>query len=93
MVLDAKYLSERGLYDQCQERLQNAKELSVRLDDNLVLLEVLKEERRIIRDRRAKNYETLVAKLSMESESVLQHISDEMWYLAIYEKLVNIVLA
>jgi hypothetical protein len=92
MILDAKYLSERGLYDQCQERLQHAKELSEKLDDNLGLLEILKEERRLVRDQRSKSYEQVVEKLSRESDQVLQKITDEMWYLAIYEDLVNIVL-
>ncbi|PHN07699.1 hypothetical protein [Flavilitoribacter nigricans] len=92
MILDAKYLSERGLYDQCQERLQNAKDLAEKLDDNLGLLEILKEERRLVRDRRSKSYEQVVEQLSEESSEVLQRITDEMWYLAIYEDLVNIVL-
>ncbi len=92
MILDAKYLSERGLYDQCQERLQNAKELATQLDDNLVLLEIIKEERRLIRERKVKRYETLINELAGQSDKVLQNVSDEMRYLRIYERLGNIVL-
>lgn len=92
MILDAKYLSERGLYDQCQERLQNAKDLAVGLDDNLVLLEIIKEERRLIRERKVKRYEILINELAERSDEVLRNVSDEMLYLRIYERLGQIVL-
>lgn len=92
MILDAKYLSERGLYDQCQERLQSAKELAIQLDDNLVLLEIIKEERRLIRERKVKRYESLINELARQSDEVLSHISNEIDYLKTYERLGNIVL-
>lgn len=92
MLLDAKYLYERGLYDQCEERLQNAKELAGQLDDNLVLLEIIKEERRLIRERRSKSYEAAIQQLSEASDEVLQRVADEIGFLSIYDQLVNIVL-
>lgn len=92
MILDAKYLHERGLYDQCEERLSNAKGLATQLDDNLVLLEIIKEERRLARERRPKNYEAVITGLSDGSSEVLHRIADEVAQLGIYDELVNIVL-
>ena len=92
MILDAKYLSERGLYDQCEERLSNAKQLAKQLDDNLVLLEIIKEERQLIRSRRVKNYQERIKELSEDGNEVLRHLMEEMWYHETYEDLLSLVV-
>ena len=48
MILDSNYLYERGLYDQCEERLDDAKALALELDEQLELLEINKLERILV---------------------------------------------
>lgn len=91
MILDAKYLYERNLYDQCEQRLQHAKKLATELDDHIIMLEILKEEQWLISDKRAASYDTSIRQLLEDSNLVLQRIADEMDLLEIYVHLLDIV--
>lgn len=92
MILDAKYLYERGLYEQCGERLNNAKTLAQQLDDNVILLEIVKEQRRINRESRKKQYESRIKSLSRETNEIIRSVDDEIRYLDIYDELLMLVL-
>ncbi|NRB51427.1 MAG: hypothetical protein HRU41_27395 [Saprospiraceae bacterium] len=80
MILDAKYLDERGLYEQCGERLHEAKQLAVELDDQLSLLEINKAERLLIRQTKGKNYAKEIAVLIQEKEVSVNAIEEELRY-------------
>lgn len=80
MILDAQYLYERSLYQQCGERLEEAKELATELDDQLSLLEVNKAERLLIRQAKGKNYATRIVKLVEEKDSFHQSVGVELKY-------------
>ncbi len=92
MILDSKYLYERGLYEQCQKRLHTARELACDLDDQLALLEINKEERRLVWQNRKKNYEEDIDELADQSKRVRSSISEEFLYLDIYEDLSKLVI-
>jgi tetratricopeptide (TPR) repeat protein len=87
MIMDSKYLYERGLYDQCEERLAEAKRLATELDDQLARLEIIKEERRVVRDRRRPKYEETLSDLMEESVQSVTSIKEELHYLGIYDQL------
>lgn len=87
MIMDSKYLYERGLYDQCEERLREAKSLADELDDQLACLEIIKEERRLVRDRRRARYEHHLESLIEASDKSLTSIGEEIYYLGIYDQL------
>nr|MBX2878041.1 hypothetical protein [Saprospiraceae bacterium] len=80
MILDAKYLYERGLYEQCGERLEEAKQLAVELDDQLSLLEINKAERLLIRQTKGKNYDKKITSLIQQKEASVHAIKEELHY-------------
>ncbi len=92
MLLDAKFLYERGLYRQCEERLQLAKDLAYDLGDNLAVLEVNKEQRRLLKDTRPKGYDEHVKRMMGEKESHLTALVEEFRYLDIHDKLLMEVI-
>lgn len=92
MILDAKYLYERSLYDQCEMRLEDAKKLAIELDDNIVLLEILKETQWLVSDKRSESYDSNIKILVEDSKRVLDNIVREMGLLDIYVNLLDIVL-
>ena len=79
LLIDAKYLKERGLYNQSQERLKEAKELSIEIDDQLSLLEINREERAIAWIIR-KDYAKKIEELIQEKEKSFQAIEDFFKY-------------
>ncbi|MEN0004677.1 MAG: hypothetical protein AAF798_11050 [Bacteroidota bacterium] len=93
MIMDSKYLYERGLYDQCEERLSEAKRLAIELGDQLAKLEILKEERRVIRDRRKTGHKDRLEVLNKESEKSIQSVEEEFQFLGIYDQLSMAVIS
>ncbi len=90
LLLDAKYLYERGLYLQCEERLKDAKQLAGALGDQLALLEVNKEMRNVIWDLKRRSFRGEVQELISEKESHLEAVSEEFQYLdMLYELLLK----
>lgn len=86
-LLDAKYLYERGLYDLCEESLTEAKKLSDELGDYLALLEINKEERRLVRDAKAQNFEEELEQLTIDKEKNLSAVTEEFYHLDIQDKI------
>lgn len=90
LLLDAKYLYERGLYLQCEERLKDARQLAEALGDQLALLEVNKEMRNVIWDLKRRSFREEVQGLITEKESFLEAVQEEFRYLDIlYELLLK----
>lgn len=88
MIMDAKYLYERGLYDQSEERLINAKELADELGDQLSLIELNKEYRRLVNFTKKKGYEYKLIQLINDKEENLQNLSEEIHYLDLLDRIV-----
>lgn len=86
MIQDAKYLYERGLYDQCEHRLQDARVLAEDIDDQLALLEINREERSLAWISRS-DYDKKIEELISEKDSVLTAIFDFFKYADISSEL------
>ena len=87
MLLDAKFLYERGLYSQCEERLQLAKELAFDLDDHLAALEINKELRRLIKDSRPNDLEVKIGVLIEEKDRIVSLVEEEYHFLDLHDEL------
>ncbi len=87
LMLDAKYLYERGLYQQSEERLSLARSLAYELGDQLSLLELNKEHRRLLRDTKPKDYERELEKLITEKLDHLHKLQEELSYLDTLDRL------
>lgn len=87
LMLDAKYLYERGLYEQSEERLSIAKNLADELGDQLSVLELNKEHRRLLRDTRPKDYEEDLEELIAEKSDSLNKLKEELTYLDALDRL------
>ena len=87
LMLDAKYLYERGLYEQSEERLSVARALAYELGDMLSLLELNKEHRRLLRDTKPKGYEQQLEKLIAEKTTNLKKLQEELFYLDSFDRL------
>lgn len=88
MILDGKYLYERGLYEQCGERLEEAKQLALDLDDQISLLEINIADRELLRQTKGKAYGELMNQLISEKESLISTISQEFKYFDLSDRLV-----
>ncbi len=86
LIMDAKYLYERGLYEQSEERLENARELATELDDQLALLEINREARNLVWNNKT-NYDDQIKKLVADKEEHLHSLSEEFKYLDAFYKL------
>lgn len=87
LMLDAKYLYERGLYEQSEERLTVAKSLAYELGDQLSVLELNKEHRRLLKDTKRKGYEVQLSQLILEKKNNLQKLEAELTYLDWHDDL------
>lgn len=92
MILDARYLFERELYEQCATRLANAKNLALELDEQAALLEIIKEERRLVLDVRKPDFDKNLKELGSVSQQVIGKISEELLYQELYETLITDVV-
>jgi hypothetical protein len=86
-LMDARYLYERGLYDQSTERISEAKAMAAELEDQFTLLEINREEQVSLFDRRAKVQLEHIVKLNEERERTLKAIDEELKYLDLYYRL------
>lgn len=90
LLLDAKYLYERGLYLQCEERLRDARQAAGALGDHLALLEINKERRNVIWDLKRRSFREEVHELITEKEAHLEAVGEEFQYLdMLYELLLK----
>jgi hypothetical protein len=86
-LMDARFLYERGLYDQSTGRIAEAKVMAKELEDHFTLLEINKEEQVSIFDRRAKVALEHLESLNEERLKTLKAIDEEMKYHDLYYRL------
>jgi len=82
MILDARYLYERGLYRQSEDRIRQAKELAQELDDQLSLLEISREQLNYVWVNKPKDYGEQINALLIEKDEYIENINEELRYLA-----------
>lgn len=87
MILDAKFLYERGLYHQWEERLKGAKSLAEELEDYLALLDINREERLVKNSKLVQNAIPNLDALIQEKERVLQLLQEELSFMDTYNTL------
>jgi len=80
MILDARYLYERGLYGQSEGRLLEAKALAKELGDRLALLEINKEESKMAYEVKGKNYREAIEELIREKDEEVARLAEEYKY-------------
>jgi hypothetical protein len=83
MILDTNYLYERGLYQQSEERLKQARGLAEELDDQLALLEISREQLNHAWVTKPKDYGLQIKQLLEEKDLYIHHINEELQYLAL----------
>lgn len=86
-LMDARYLYERGLYDQSTERISEAKAMAAELEDQFTLLEINREEQVSLIDRRAKVQLEHIERLNSERAFTISAIEEEVQYLDLYYRL------
>ena len=86
LLLDAKYLHERGLYQQSDERLKEADRLATELDDRIALLEINRERRALVWNF-GRNYEKRLRRHIDQKDRHMQALSEEFRYLDICDRL------
>lgn len=89
MILDSKYLYERTLYDLCKKRLSGAKFIAEELNDQATLLEINREERRLLRVGSVQKYQIGIDELIKEKRKVYDLLTEELRYLNLYDKLLS----
>jgi AAA15 family ATPase/GTPase len=83
MILDANYLYERGLYQQSEARLEQAKELAAELDDQLALLEITREQLNYVWTMKKKDFGQQIDQLLADKDQYIQNINEELKYLSL----------
>lgn len=79
-IQDSRYLFERGLYKQCDVRLQEANDIAKELGDELMLLEVARERLLTIKSNKEKNFVEYVESLLQDKNSALHHVNQFFKY-------------
>ncbi len=91
-LLDARYLFEHGLYDQCEVRLEEGRRLAEEMDDHLSLLELNRELRRLAPVTKRPGFEQYLRDCAAREEDLLARVGEEGGYLALYEQLATRVI-
>ncbi len=86
-LMDARYLHERGLYEQSTDRIMEAKSMAKELQDEFALLEINKEEHLSLFDRKALAQLEHIEVLNSERKANLEAIQEEMKYHDLYYRL------
>ncbi len=90
-IQDSRYLFERGLYKQCDSRLQDANELAKELGDELMILEVARERLLTIKGNRDKHFAERVEELLIDGKNALKNVNNFFKYSdAYYETIVKV---
>lgn len=82
-LLDAKLLYERGLYEQSEERLQQARQLANELDDQLALFQIGRELIYHAWTMKKKDYAATIEGILTENAHCIANIEEELKYLAL----------
>jgi len=88
-IIDSKFLYERGLFDQCANRLKAAKLIAQNLADSLALLEINREERKLAKTRGIKKFNLKFDDFKTVKEREIKNINDEFHYFDIYDYLIS----
>lgn len=89
LLLDAKFLYERKLYDQVQVRLDEASQMADSLQDHLAILEINREQRRLL-NTQIKNQDTdTLGDLINQSTSSLGLLNTEFEHLDAFDQLIR----
>lgn len=87
MLLDARLLYQRGLYQQSEERLQQAHELAQAMDDQLALLEISREQLNFVWTTKPQGYGEKIDQLLSEKDDYIRHINEELTFLSMAYKI------
>lgn len=87
ILIDAKYLLDRGLYKQSARQLEKAKKLAQRYGDQLTLLEINRTERTLVWKLKNKKEKKNIEQLIDRKEAMLEYLIAEMTYQDYYDKL------
>jgi len=87
LLTDAKILFERKLYEQAENRLDEAKGLALELEDHLAVLEINLRQRQLIKEYLNKDYQDQVNELIDEKERHLSFLKEELWLHDNYDAL------
>jgi hypothetical protein len=88
-ILDARYLNDLGLYDQAFASLDSAAEMAESIDDNLSLLEINRERRKIMRMQLNQPMIEALADCIAEYPQTLQKIQIEADHLEKYDQIMS----
>lgn len=87
MMLDAHLLNGRGLYEQGAKMLKKAKKLAYEYQNNLMILEINKEERYVTLELKNKTSKEQIEELINEGEIVRSIVEEEFDYLNLNNQL------
>lgn len=93
LLVDIKYLYERGLHLICHNKLKRVKAMAQDIDDSASLIEINKFERllyKFIRDEKITDQE-IFDQAKAEKEKILDNLRDEFFYFDIYDELFPLV--
>ena len=94
LIMDARYLYERSLYDLSSKRLEEAKKLAKQIDDQLALLDINKQERNLLRasatGKKGANKE--IKEAILEKEYIIKNINQEYTFNDAYDSLFSVVV-
>ncbi len=91
-LLDARYLNERGLYDQSVGRIREARQLAAALEDQHALLEIHREELSARFDRRLVVQQEEWSALHAAQQAALESLQEEVAFTRLYHRLQLAVL-
>ena len=86
-LLDAQYLYRRGLYEPARKTLKRIKKIAYQFENYLAILEINKEERRLVSDSKIKTIQDDIELLINEKNQVTQLLYEEFTYQDLYDRL------
>ena len=87
-IQDSRYLFERGLYKQCDSRLQEANDIAKELGDELMILEVARERLLTIKSNKEKNFAEYVEHLLEDKTTALANVNQFFKYSDAYYEMI-----
>ncbi len=87
LMLDARFLYERGLFEQSERRLEESRELAQALDDQLALLEINVQQRHLVKSMRRKSYREELQFLIQGKDQSLESVNQELRFRDIGDQL------
>lgn len=92
LLSDVPTLYERGLYAQCEARLETAKELAWEIGDLPALLSINREERRVHNELRQGRGADALAELIAEKDRIQTQLAEELHFLDLHDRLIQRVV-